>query len=144
MGILDTEWIMRKSFPMRAAPRSVWDELFARHTRERQELLDWENNFHTSSVATICGASTPQVSVASLTDDITEEEENTKTFNTVMAMRDTGMRTAQSEHDSESYYSTVSSERSVSPAGYISAASSSWDVLIPSSPSSWSSASFDL
>jgi hypothetical protein len=42
LAMLDTEWVMRGFF--RPAPKSLWDELFARHERERQELLRWEDN----------------------------------------------------------------------------------------------------
>ena len=42
MGILDVDWVVRKRG--RAAPRSMWDELFERHQREREELLRWEAN----------------------------------------------------------------------------------------------------
>ncbi|RPD71960.1 acyl-CoA N-acyltransferase, partial [Lentinus tigrinus ALCF2SS1-7] len=40
MGIVDVDWIVRKR--RRAAPRNLWDELFERHQREREELLRWE------------------------------------------------------------------------------------------------------
>lgn len=42
MGILDTDWVFRRR--QRAAPRSMWDELFARHQIEREELLAWDDN----------------------------------------------------------------------------------------------------
>ncbi|RPD57685.1 acyl-CoA N-acyltransferase, partial [Lentinus tigrinus ALCF2SS1-6] len=42
MGIVDVDWIVRKR--RRAAPRNLWDELFERHQREREELLRWEAN----------------------------------------------------------------------------------------------------
>jgi hypothetical protein len=40
--MLDTEWMMRSFF--KPAPKSIWDELFARHERERRELLQWEDS----------------------------------------------------------------------------------------------------
>ena len=40
LAILDTDWIMRAFF--KPAPRSLWDEMFSRHDRERQALLRWE------------------------------------------------------------------------------------------------------
>jgi len=42
--MLDTDWVMRTSISprFRVAPKSLWDELFARHQREREELLRWE------------------------------------------------------------------------------------------------------
>ncbi|KAF7289874.1 Spermidine n1-acetyltransferase [Mycena indigotica] len=39
-GILDTDWSMRQLW--KPAPKSMWDELFTRHERERDELLRWE------------------------------------------------------------------------------------------------------
>ncbi|KAJ7274984.1 hypothetical protein C8J57DRAFT_1062206 [Mycena rebaudengoi] len=40
LAILDTDWTIRTYF--KAAPKSLWDELFSRHERERNELLRWE------------------------------------------------------------------------------------------------------
>ncbi|KAJ7432899.1 hypothetical protein B0H11DRAFT_2123567 [Mycena galericulata] len=40
LAILDTDWAMRSFF--KPAPKSLWDELFLRHERERDELLRWE------------------------------------------------------------------------------------------------------
>ncbi|RPD57957.1 hypothetical protein L226DRAFT_514496 [Lentinus tigrinus ALCF2SS1-7] len=42
MGIVDMDWIVRNR--RRAAPRNLWDELFQRNQRERDELLRWEAN----------------------------------------------------------------------------------------------------
>ncbi|KAF6747180.1 hypothetical protein DFP72DRAFT_1149996 [Ephemerocybe angulata] len=44
LGILATDYSLR-TMPGRTwdpAPKSMWDELFARHQREREELLQWE------------------------------------------------------------------------------------------------------
>ncbi|KAL0576075.1 hypothetical protein V5O48_005903 [Marasmius crinis-equi] len=40
LGILNTDWAMRDYF--KTAPKSLWDEMFIRHDRERDELLQWE------------------------------------------------------------------------------------------------------
>ncbi|KAJ7487796.1 hypothetical protein FB451DRAFT_1390783 [Mycena latifolia] len=40
LAILDTDWAMRSLY--KSAPKSLWDELFLRHERERDELLRWE------------------------------------------------------------------------------------------------------
>ncbi|KAF8886557.1 hypothetical protein BD779DRAFT_1441513 [Infundibulicybe gibba] len=40
LAMLETDWFMRSY--ARKAPHSLWDELFARHHREREELLLWE------------------------------------------------------------------------------------------------------
>jgi hypothetical protein len=42
LAILHTDWAMRKFY--KTAPKSLWDELFLRHERERDELLRWEEN----------------------------------------------------------------------------------------------------
>ncbi|KAJ6484368.1 hypothetical protein C8R47DRAFT_980819 [Mycena vitilis] len=42
LAILDTDWAMRGFF--KPAPKTLWDELFARHQRERDELLRWEED----------------------------------------------------------------------------------------------------
>ncbi|KAI0741056.1 hypothetical protein C8Q76DRAFT_709959 [Earliella scabrosa] len=57
LGAIDTDWLVRRR--VRAAPRSMWDELFARHQREREELLRWDERrermrlHRTSSTETI-------------------------------------------------------------------------------------------
>jgi hypothetical protein len=42
LAILDTDYMLRLYF--KAAPKSLWDELFIRHDRERSALLRWEEN----------------------------------------------------------------------------------------------------
>jgi hypothetical protein len=59
MSILDTDWLMRNFRVYRSAPKSLWDALFARHQREREELLRWEAKAslkRTSSMVTIRGS----------------------------------------------------------------------------------------
>ncbi|EGO29403.1 hypothetical protein SERLADRAFT_445226, partial [Serpula lacrymans var. lacrymans S7.9] len=40
LAMLDTEWILRSY--IRDTPRTVWDELLVRHSREREELVKWD------------------------------------------------------------------------------------------------------
>jgi hypothetical protein len=40
LALLETEWLMRSY--LKLAPKNLWDEMFARHTREREELLRWD------------------------------------------------------------------------------------------------------
>ncbi|KAK7046629.1 spermidine n1-acetyltransferase [Favolaschia claudopus] len=40
MAIVDIDWVMRSI--RKPAPTSLWEELFVRHQREREELLHWE------------------------------------------------------------------------------------------------------
>ncbi|KAF9493054.1 hypothetical protein BDN71DRAFT_1450754 [Pleurotus eryngii] len=42
LALLDTDWINRPF--LHPVPKSLWDEMFARHAREREELLRWEDN----------------------------------------------------------------------------------------------------
>ncbi|EDR09523.1 uncharacterized protein LACBIDRAFT_318670 [Laccaria bicolor S238N-H82] len=55
LAMLDTDWVMRTCISprFRVAPKSLWDELFARHQREREELLRWEerNNILKRSIS---------------------------------------------------------------------------------------------
>jgi hypothetical protein len=58
MAILDTDWVMRETRLFKSAPKSVWDALFARHQREREDLLRWEAMTtlkRTSSMTTVRG-----------------------------------------------------------------------------------------
>lgn len=55
LALLETEWFMRSYF--KPAPKNLWDEMFARHSREREELLRWDERQNgikrTSSTETI-------------------------------------------------------------------------------------------
>ncbi|KAI0918218.1 hypothetical protein AcV7_007021 [Taiwanofungus camphoratus] len=42
LGMLDTEWVVRGGRKGTGARESAWDELLARHQKEREELLAWE------------------------------------------------------------------------------------------------------
>jgi hypothetical protein len=58
MAILDMDWVMRETRVFKSAPKSVWDALFARHQREREDLLRWEAKItlrRTSSMTTVRG-----------------------------------------------------------------------------------------
>ncbi|KAG6833057.1 hypothetical protein H0H87_012068 [Tephrocybe sp. NHM501043] len=160
MALLDTDWALRNSDGVRAekvrrpAPQSVWDELFTRHQREREELLNWEESqwqhFQTSR------AQTPTQSDFRMKE---ESEENAVTagvspvpWTVKMEPETEGSRknysfVTPSDSDSED-----ESTRSASPGGYLSAASSSmsaWDIVdtsdsdYDSSSSSWSFDSLD-
>ncbi|KAJ7637172.1 hypothetical protein FB45DRAFT_908468 [Roridomyces roridus] len=50
LAILDTDWALRSV--IRSAPKSLWDEMFLRHERERDELLRWENRSLKRSAST--------------------------------------------------------------------------------------------
>ncbi|KAF8872369.1 hypothetical protein CPB85DRAFT_1350186 [Mucidula mucida] len=40
LAILDTDWVMRDS--IQVAPLTLWDEMFVRHEKEREDLLRWQ------------------------------------------------------------------------------------------------------
>ncbi|KAF8189807.1 hypothetical protein K438DRAFT_1971326 [Mycena galopus ATCC 62051] len=43
LAMLDTDWAMRGVYH-KPAPKSLWDEMFLRHERERDELLRWDDD----------------------------------------------------------------------------------------------------
>ncbi|TDL19614.1 acyl-CoA N-acyltransferase, partial [Rickenella mellea] len=43
MAMLDTDWALRTTLSLRTAPKTLWDEMFLRHQREREELLRWDD-----------------------------------------------------------------------------------------------------
>ncbi|KXN85550.1 hypothetical protein AN958_11117 [Leucoagaricus sp. SymC.cos] len=69
-ALLVTDWIVYvrdRAHAFQSAPKSLWDALFVRHQREREELLRWEDKcpHRTSSLETIRdGAATPTPSLA--------------------------------------------------------------------------------
>jgi hypothetical protein len=58
LALLVTDWVVHvrdRTHGFRSAPKSLWDALFARHQREREELLRWEDRrpHRSSSLETI-------------------------------------------------------------------------------------------
>jgi len=41
LALLDTEWFMHSY--LKPSPKNIWDEMFTRHAREREELLRWDD-----------------------------------------------------------------------------------------------------
>ncbi|KAJ7770464.1 hypothetical protein B0H16DRAFT_1306923 [Mycena metata] len=72
LAILDTDWAMRSYY--KPAPKSLWDELFLRHERERDELLRWEEDNNrlkrTASMVTIRGAEAPDSEAESVASSV--------------------------------------------------------------------------
>ena len=70
LALLETEWLMRSY--LKPAPKNLWDEMFARHAREREELLRWDERQQklkrTSSMETVRILDTSP-ETASTTDD---------------------------------------------------------------------------
>ena len=42
LAMLDTDWFVRSYF--KPAPKTLWDEMFSRHQKEREDLLRWEHD----------------------------------------------------------------------------------------------------
>lgn len=41
-AMLDTEWSLRTVLKHKGPPPSLWDEMFMRHTKEREEMVKWD------------------------------------------------------------------------------------------------------
>lgn len=155
MGILDTDWVLRgrarRGRLGKAAPRSVWDEMFARHQREREELLNWESGLplrRSASVATIrpgAGMDVDEVAVEAEEEDDEEGEEGiygpmkdedkgakwkgkgkegeVEVKREAFDMDVEGPPDSESETESEGYFSSTSSRVSRESS------SASWDKL---------------
>jgi hypothetical protein len=71
LALLETEWLMRSY--LKPAPKNLWEEMFARHTREREELLRWDEKQQklkrTSSMETVRVLIDTSLESASTTDD---------------------------------------------------------------------------
>ncbi|KAK7036620.1 hypothetical protein VNI00_011553 [Paramarasmius palmivorus] len=85
LAIIDTDWVM-KNFT-RPAPNSLWDEMFLRHERERDELLRWEERksglYRTSSTETIRDAAgvCTEVETSSSKSDVEVSESESENEN---------------------------------------------------------------
>ncbi|KAI1791150.1 hypothetical protein LXA43DRAFT_920768 [Ganoderma leucocontextum] len=104
MGVVDTDWIMRGR--LRAVPRNLWDELFARHQREREELLRWEECQgrlglglrRTSSMETVRGERDPALMVPeALSEDDSESECGTPSMSSSASYRSLSPKPEESE-----------------------------------------------
>jgi len=74
LALLETDWLMRSY--IKPAPKTLWDEMFARHAREREELLRWDEKQQrikrTSSMETVRVLDTlPEMACA--TDEETDD-----------------------------------------------------------------------
>ncbi|GLB39161.1 hypothetical protein LshimejAT787_0603230 [Lyophyllum shimeji] len=182
MGMLDTDWALRESNGVIAneakqpAPQSVWDELFARHQRERDELLKWEDSVPMNESLILARAQMPTQRDFWWAEDAKEEKDTvikgedaftvprgTHAWDYAKVKRRAGSEvgSASEGYDSDAFSFPPSSDseaksvRSVSPSGYVSAASessssssaSAWDLREPSDSesdaSALSTASFD-
>ncbi|TFK78588.1 hypothetical protein K466DRAFT_592762 [Polyporus arcularius HHB13444] len=100
MGIVDVDWVVRKR--RRAAPRNLWDELFERHQREREELLRWEANESSMRIRRTSSMETVRME---------PEPERYFFFSSVSSCADTGTRSPSPTSST----STASSAASLAP-----------------------------
>lgn len=42
LAMLDTEWSLRTVLKHKGPPPTLWDEMFTRHTKEREEMVKWD------------------------------------------------------------------------------------------------------
>ncbi|KAK1226857.1 hypothetical protein PQX77_010161 [Marasmius sp. AFHP31] len=105
LGILNTDWVMRSHFG--TAPKSLWDEMFLRHDRERDELMRWEARkefggtilHRTSSMETIRDGKAGNTSEASgLASGLESESEIENWYSKVasLQLKDKGKQKANS------------------------------------------------
>ncbi|KAG5716208.1 hypothetical protein E4T56_gene10748 [Termitomyces sp. T112] len=153
MGMLDTDWILRQTDRKRSqkpgnpAPKSTWDELLSRHEREREELLNWEAGIRYSQ--TFRSRTQTPTQSCFRTTQVNDEDDETgdeigadKTSTSKKGKLQEGKikrKTLLRKHEGDPFatasHSDSISERSASPGGYLSAASSScsaWDMVEPS------------
>ncbi len=84
-AMLDTEWLFKRfdGLGVPHLPRTAWDEMLARHNKEREDLLATEDGpmlKRTSSAETIrvtmteCGAATDSASISGAESDLASQE----------------------------------------------------------------------
>jgi len=65
LAMLDTEWALRDVLRNRGAAPTLWDEMFARHAREREEMVKWDEKHNrlrkVSSTETLRNGDPPQL-----------------------------------------------------------------------------------
>lgn len=70
-AMLDTEWALRGVLPRDTVP-TLWDEMFARHTREREEMVKWDEKHNrirkVSSTETLRDGETPRLLNSTIID----------------------------------------------------------------------------
>ena len=81
---------MRSESRLKSVPKNLWDEMFARHAREREELLRWEDRRQIWKRASITGT----VRVLDSGDN-TASATDRETGNSLMAASSTSTETIQ-------------------------------------------------
>lgn len=80
LALLETDWLMRAY--LKPAPKNIWDEMFLRHAREREELLRWDERQQrlkrTLSMETVRMGVTDS-DVASTADEYEDDPSGTQT-----------------------------------------------------------------
>jgi hypothetical protein len=64
LAMLDTEWALRAVLKHKGPAPTLWDEMFTRHTREREEMVKWDEKHNrirkVSSTETLRDGETPR------------------------------------------------------------------------------------
>jgi hypothetical protein len=64
LAMLDTEWALRAVLKPKGPAPTLWDEMFTRHTREREEMVKWDEKHNrirkVSSTETLRDGETPR------------------------------------------------------------------------------------
>jgi RimJ/RimL family protein N-acetyltransferase len=72
LAMLDTEWALRHVLKPKGAVPTLWDEMFARHTREREDMVKWDEKHNrirrVSSTDTLRDRETPRQSNRTIID----------------------------------------------------------------------------
>ncbi|KAF9266060.1 hypothetical protein L218DRAFT_1075073 [Marasmius fiardii PR-910] len=103
LAMLNTDWAMRTFFT--PAPRTLWDEMFIRHERERDELLRWEewrvagNTLlqRTASMETIRDGKGSKASCQTPSQSESEAESDVVNSTTALYMKAKGKKRAADE-----------------------------------------------
>ncbi|KAH7882370.1 hypothetical protein F5I97DRAFT_1909732, partial [Phlebopus sp. FC_14] len=76
LAMLDTDWVMRHAGKMRTERITLWSEMLDRHTRERDQVLKWEEKYRTltksASTETLREATTSTSARPRLADGLQE------------------------------------------------------------------------
>jgi len=139
MGLLCTDWALQQTSQGRvSAPKSLWDELFLRHQREREELLRWDDRRLKRTISTETVRATINAAESGVETE-TESESDAESISSPLKKRKLQIATARTMHrDSWDTCNLLSSEEESDVEDFVRAGSTS--KRSPSPASSESSA----
>lgn len=137
MGLLCTDWALQQtSKSQMSAPKSLWDELFLRHQREREELLRWDDKRLKRTISTETIRETPNV-VESRVETGTESESDAESVSRPLKNRKLASATARAMHrDSWDAFNVSNSESESDAEDFVQAGSTSRRSPSPASSES--------